>query len=78
MERRCQTGITREQYRDVVKSRLEVVWWCSVNFTLTPIAESMAIGDKNMDAFGIPASLQIENQEIGMGMFLTSFIRESQ
>ena len=66
--RLCQTGITREQYRDAVKSGLEVVWrW--LNCTPTPIAESTAIGDDDVDPFDIPASMEIENQENGTAIF---------
>lgn len=70
--RRCQTGITREQYRDAVKSGLDVAWrwlYCAP----TPIAESTAVRDEDMavtvDSFDIPNSLEMENQDLDESMF---------
>ena len=70
--RRCQTGITREQYRDAVKSGLDVVWRC-LCCAPTTIAESTAVGDEDMavtmDSFEIPDSLEMENQDLGRAFF---------
>ena len=55
-----------------MKSGLEVVWRC-LYCTITPIAESTAIGDEDMDAFDIPVSLKIENRETGMAVFFDLF-----
>ena len=70
--RRCQTGITRQQYRDAVKTGAEVVWrclYCTPDCTATPIAESTALGDEDIShAFDIPDSLEMENQEMGMAV----------
>lgn len=70
--RRCQTGITREQYRDAVKSGLDFAWrwlYCAP----TPIAESTAVRDEDMavtvDSFNIPNSLEMENQDLDESMF---------
>ena len=71
---RCQTGITREQYRDAVKSGLDIAWQC-LYCAPTPIAESTALEDMDatMDAFDIPDSLEMENQELGMAFFFSFF-----
>ena len=62
-----------------MKSGLEVVWQCLYcTLVVTPIAESTAIGNEDMDAFDIPVSLEIENQEIGMAISLIFLIRGSQ
>ena len=54
--RRCNTGIPRLQYRDAVKSGLEVVWRCLYCSEITdPLAESSRI-EEEMDAFDIPPS----------------------
>lgn len=67
---RCQTGITREQYRDAVKSWLDIAWQC-LYCAPTSIAESTALEDMDatMDAFDIPDSLEMENQELDESMF---------
>ena len=74
--RRCQTGITGEQYRDAVKSGLDFAWrwlYCAP----TPIAESTAVRDEDMavtvDSFNIPNSLEMENQDLGMAFFFNVF-----
>ena len=57
-------NITREQYRDAVKSGLDVAWRCLYCAPI-PIAESTAVGDEDMgvtmDSFEIPDSLEMEN-----------------
>ena len=68
--RRCQTGITREQYREAVRSGLEVIWRCLYcSASSTPIAESTRLSYEDMDTFDIPASFEIENEQTGMGTF---------
>ena len=68
--RQCQTGITREQYREAVRSGLEVIWWCLYCSTSsTPIAESTRLIYKDMDAFDFPASFETENEQTGMDTF---------
>ena len=68
--RRCQTGITREQYKEVVRSGVEVLWQCLYcSARSTPIAESTILSYKNMDTFDIPASFEIENEQSGMRTF---------
>ena len=77
--RRCQTGITREQYRDALKSGLDIAWQC-LYCAPTPIVESTTVGyedmDVTMDAFDIPDSLQMENQELGMAFFFFNFFNK--
>lgn len=60
-----------------MKSGLEVVWLC-LCCTPTPIAESMAISNEDMDPFEISVSLEIENQDIDMAVFTIGLIRGSQ
>ena len=68
--RRCQTGITREQYREAVRSGLKVIWRCLYcSACSTPIAESTRLSYEDMDTFDIPASFEIENEQTGMGTF---------
>ena len=77
--RRCQTGITREQYREAEKSGLDIAWQC-LYCAPTPIAESTAVGDEDMDAttdaFDIRDSLEMENQDLGMTFFFLFFLNE--
>ena len=68
--RRCQTGITREQYREAVRSGLEVIWQCLYcSASSTPIAESTRLSYEDMDTFDIQASFELENEQTGMGTF---------
>ena len=68
--RRCQTGITREQYREAVRSGLEVIWRCLYcSASSTPIAESTRLSYEDMDTFDIQASFELENEQTGMGTF---------
>ena len=61
--RRCQTGITREQYREAVRSGLEVIWRCLYcSASSTPIAESTRLSYEDMDTFDIPASFETETE----------------
>ena len=70
--RRCQTGITREQYREAVRSGLEVIWRCLYcSASSTPIAESTRLSYEDMDTFDIPASFETESEQTGMGTFST-------
>ena len=53
----------KEEYR-------EVIWRCHYcSASPTPIAESTRLSYEGMDAFGIPASFEIENEQTGMGTF---------
>ena len=71
--RRCQTGITREQYREAVRSGLEVIWRCLYcSASSTPIAESTRLSYEDMDTFDIPASFETESEQTGMGTFSIS------
>ena len=74
--RRCETGITREQYGAAVRSGEEVIWrclYCSDNSTdhSLPVAESTRL--EETDNFNIPASF-VEliplNQETGMAILV--------
>ena len=74
--RRCETGITREQYRAAVRSGEEVIWRClyysnnSTDHSL-PVAESTRL--KETDNFNIPASFEdliSLNQETGMAILV--------
>ena len=57
--RRCNTGISRQQYRYAVKTGLEVVWRCLYCSEITdPIGESSRI-EEEMDAFDIPPSFGV-------------------
>ena len=68
--RRCQTGITREQYREAVRSGLEVIWRCLYcSASSTPIAESTRLSYEDMATFDIPASFETESEQTGMGTF---------
>ena len=90
--RRCQTGITRDQYRAAVRSGKEVIWHClicgdsSIENSL-PVAESTRL---ETDDFDIPASSEIsfplpstpnastsENQETGITTLLFLIRRDS-
>ena len=63
-------GISRQQYRDTVKSGLEVVWRCLYCSEITdPLAESSRI-EEEMDTFDIPPSF-------GMLVFLLCKIKRS-
>ena len=78
--RRCQTGITREQYREAVRSGLEVIWRCLYcSASSTPIAESTRLSYEDMDTFDIPASFETESEQTGMGTFsiCTSAVRHN-
>ena len=74
--RRCETGITREQYRVAVRSGEEVIWrclYCSDNSTdhSLPVAESTRL--EETDNFNIPASFEdliSLNQETGMAILV--------
>ena len=57
--RRCQTGITREDYRAAVRSGKEIVWTCiyCADDDSIPIAESTRLDD-----FDIPPSLDTPSQ----------------
>ena len=57
--RRCQTGITREDYRATVRSGKEIVWTCiyCADDDSIPIAESTRLDD-----FDIPPSLDTPSQ----------------
>ena len=68
--RQCQTGITREQYREAVRSGLDVIRRCLYcSASSTPIAESTRLSYEDMDAFDIPGSFEIENEQAGMATF---------
>ena len=68
--RRCQTGITRVEYRTAVRSGLEVIWRCLYcSDTSTPIAESTRLSYEDLDAFDILASFEVEEKQTGMGTF---------
>ena len=59
-----------------MKSGLDIAWQC-LYCAPTPIAESTAVGDEDMDAtmdaFDIPDSLEMENQDLGMTLFFQFF-----
>ena len=60
-----------------MKSGLDIAWQC-LYCAPTPIAAgSTAVGDEDMDAtmdaFDIPDSLEMENQDLGMTFFFIFF-----
>ena len=74
--RRCETGITREQYRAAVRSGEDVIWrclYCGENSTehSLPVAESTRVDET--DNSNVPASFEDSislNQETGMAIFV--------
>ena len=53
-----------------MRSGLEVIWRCLYcSASSTPITGSIRFSYDDMDAFDIPASFEIENEQTGMGTF---------